>query len=174
MPEPAFRVTGIDELQAALTRLSAEVRAQAVTDGMQAGGNVIRAGMQARAPRRTGALRSKIEVNVSVSGGAGIAKIGPIRDAFYGGILERGAKPHLIRATAFQAGRTGRLRRRGAKVLASATKVYGRVVEHPGVTARHWMTDALREDSPRAIEVMRGVILDHVEKSAADAKAKGR
>lgn len=162
-------VRGFAELQAKLANLASGVHAQVLTNGGHAGGNVIRAGMQQRAPRKTGFLNSHIENFVSVAGGVVTAKIGPQRDAFYGGIIQGGAKPHPIKVfvSARRARRGGLAKKKalsdGSRIFQSKGQPRG-VVLHPGIKPRHWMTDALVADSPRAIQVAGAAMWSEIDK----------
>lgn len=152
----AGEVRGLEDLQKALGGLSAQMRAQFLTDGLVAGANVIRAGMQTRAPRRTGFLNSHIEIQVSVASGVGTAKIGPQRDAFYGGILQQGTKAYPISPK----------RARGRRGKAKALKIGNRFVanaQRKPMPPRPFMTDALTQDSPRAIQVASQKIFDRID-----------
>lgn len=164
-------VTGTRDLIANLNRLNVAMKTQIVADAVQAGGGVLRDGMQSRALRfrKTGNLNSKIEVAVSVANGRGEARVGPSRDVFYGGILNQGAKPHVIKPfrsakTRRSAGGRGRGGGRPRKVLASSTKVYGPIVHHPGFPAHRFMTDTVQQDATRVLAVMAAAVrygIDH-------------
>src|SRR5689334_3565805 len=92
-------VTGFGPLQEKLSRLSRDVAAQVLADGVVAGANILRSSMQARALpfRRTGFLNSHFAVEFSIAGSVATAKVGPTREAFYGGIINRGARPHAVK-----------------------------------------------------------------------------
>jgi hypothetical protein len=146
VPSPYVTVRGLKDLGAALTKLDMAVKTQIVAEGIQAGAEEIRGLAAQLAPRRRGFLADHIVSVYSIASGLAQARIGPIRDAFYGGILNQGAKPHDIRPKRASKSRGARKR-----VLASSSKVYGRIVHHPGVPARPFLTVATVQGAPSAV-----------------------
>lgn len=168
-------VTGARDLIANLNRLNVVMKTQIVADAVQAGGNVMRSGMQARALRfrKSGALNSKFEVVVSVANGRGEARVGPSRDTFYGGIIQSGAKPHPIKVfvSARSARRGGRAKKKalsdGSRIFQSKGQPRG-VVLHPGFPARPFMTETVQQDAPRVLAAMADVVRAGIDRASAE------
>ena len=85
-------VEGLSEIEHAMENLSIQVNRRVLRDGLRAGAEVYRNGMSARAPERTGLLRSSITVRVKIGARGQVASIGPSKDAFYGRFLELGTR----------------------------------------------------------------------------------
>jgi hypothetical protein len=149
MPESIVTVRGLTDLSVALQKLNEAAKAEVLAEGIQAGADVIRGDAAAAASRRTGFLAGHITSVYSIASGVAEAHIGPTRDAFYGGILNQGAVPHDIRPK--RASRRGGAKK---KVLASSAQVFGRVVHHPGLAARPFLTDAASQGAGRATDAM--------------------
>jgi hypothetical protein len=149
MPEPLITVRGLTDLGVALQKLNEAAKTEVIAEGIQAGADVIRGDAAAAAPRRTGFLAGHVTSVYSIASGIAEARIGPTRDAFYGGILNQGAVPHDIRPK--RASRRGGARK---KVLASSARIFGRVVHHPGLVARPFLTDAAARGAARATDAM--------------------
>ncbi|MHB1042371.1 MAG: HK97-gp10 family putative phage morphogenesis protein [Eubacteriales bacterium] len=80
------KITGLKEAIENLNKLGKEVAERAKGSGLIAGARVLQAGMERRAPRRTGKLAGSIMIEIEGE----TAKIGPSADAWYGKFQEYG------------------------------------------------------------------------------------
>lgn len=87
-------ILGMDTLERRLAALSTKLRAQALGEAVQAGGEVIARAARARAPRRTGHLAEEGIASeiTNRSGTKAVAHVGPTKEAFYGRFVEKGTK----------------------------------------------------------------------------------
>ena len=165
MPEALVTVRGLTELSAALHQLGDAAKGEVLADGIRAGAEVLRVDVSDAAPRRTGRLARAIVTDYSSSApGLATARIGPAREVFYGGIVNQGASPHTIvprRASR----RTGARR----KVLASADRVFGRVVHHPGFAGRGYLAEAAERGTSAAVEAMARAMWFAIDRVVAGA-----
>lgn len=171
MPEPVVTIRGLGDLIAALRRVNVEARTTLLAQGIQAGAGVIQDGMAGLAPRRSGFLAGHMASVYSIANGVAEARIGPQRDAFYGGIVNQGAKPHTIRPFVNRKSRRLRGKGRGGRpvkrVLASSTQIFGSVVRHPGVRPLHFMQAAIQQERDRAVTTMARTIFLGIDRLAA-------
>lgn len=180
MPDPVVTVRGLKDLGAALQRLEEAVKTQILADGINAGAEVVALEMAQRAPRRTGRLAKNIETAYSIAYGVADARIGPGGDAFYGGILNQGAKPHRIpklrrRLRRFERAQGKTLKSINAEKgpLAFGGRVFSRV-NHPGVRARPFITTALAASQERAVAAMGRTIWAGIERVVASVPKGGQ
>jgi len=87
-------IFGMDTIERRLNGLSEKLRANALAEGAQAGGEVIARSARARAPRLSGRLAEKgvIAEIVERAGTKGVAGVGLTKAEFYGLIVEKGSK----------------------------------------------------------------------------------
>jgi HK97 gp10 family phage protein len=149
----SWSIKGLAQLDENLRRLSGDVAGKWVNGGLLKGAKVLAAQATANAPDRKGLLRSTIRVTRGSKSGddnrrdyyvvAGSRKKGG-GGAFYAGFVERGTKPHEIKA------RAG-----GALVFGGH---YASVVQHPGAKATHFMESAARTKANDAVNAYAGYI----------------
>lgn len=89
-----IRVEGAKALDAALGQLADDMQAEILMMAAEAGAEVLQAGMERRAPRRTGELAGGIGIKVRETAEGAEADIGPTKDAFYGMFQELGTVRH--------------------------------------------------------------------------------
>jgi HK97 gp10 family phage protein len=93
-------VKGLSKLEENLRALPDNLARKAVKAAVKDGGDVIQNEMVRLAPRNTGFLASHIVVQVKMDKfGEAVAKIGPAKDAFWGGFNEFGTR--FMRAQPF-------------------------------------------------------------------------
>jgi hypothetical protein len=139
--------------------------------------------MERRQPHRTGRGQLVLVADPPRDGAAAL-HIGPDRHSFALGILEVGAKPHVIKPrvvrlrrklATFVARNPDRLRealnaiRVSPGVLASKERIFGRVVRHPGVHEYRFMRGTLESDGPRSTAAVRDAFWAELERIAAAA-----
>lgn len=83
-------VTGEREILARLDAIGKELAGSIKMKALQVGAEVLKAGMERRAPRRKGRLAGSIVIEIEDD----IAKIGPSKKAFYGRFQEYGTSRH--------------------------------------------------------------------------------
>lgn len=110
MPEVTTKVSGLKELKANLEKLGADVAKGVMTEGLEAGGKVLMAGILPRTPVREGELAAHITMatEVAPSGTAGEVKVG------------FGKQGHIARFVEF-----------GHKMVTHEGKQVGHVPAHP-------------------------------------------
>jgi HK97 gp10 family phage protein len=143
-----FAVDGADELQAALSRLSNESRPKIMRAGLDVASSLVLDEMQARVPRDTGKLRSKLVRWINVrKGEVTSAAIGPkkVRGQWW-----------AARARWLEYGtRDGkRIRPRNTKAITPAPGEARASAEHRGIRAQPFMRPALDNNVQRIYRVM--------------------
>ena len=142
---------GFDELSDRLRGIEPKMRRNFMRGGMRALLAHLKKGAAKRIPSRTGALRRSLKTSTRIFPAQGIVE-GRLRtgaaisggklkgrDAWYGHIIERGAKPHVIEPSTRKALRIG-------------GRFFARV-KHPGIAARRFMERTAAEDLPRGREL---------------------
>lgn len=120
----------ISRLAEALKRTAAESQTTTM-DVMVQSANYIRNEMLALVPVRTGVLRNSIHIQVE----SDRVTIGPnLHQAPYGGYVEFGTRPHVIRAT----------RAKALKFSIGGTTVFAKKVNHPGTKPHPYVMPAFR------------------------------
>lgn len=144
---PVLDQAAFANVMAALADLPKEIELKVGRAAMRAAMKPMRDAVTAGAPQgRTGLLRSTIKLTTSARGGrisvrivAG-SRVKGGGGAWYAHIVERGAKPHPIRAK-----RGGVLRLHGGR--------FATAVEHPGFQGRRFMRNALYSGADSAISL---------------------
>lgn len=150
------KVKGLTELQRALNTLPARLEANVMRGALRAGARVLQAEARAHVPvgapsernarlygGRAGLLRDSIRVSVSLKRGTVMARVvagGKVKgggDAYYATMVEKGTKPHLIKAAK-------------GKALAIGGGAY-RSVMHPGAAPHPFMVPAFDASNHRAV-----------------------
>lgn len=140
-----IRLEGFKETTARLRGFPDKLRSNYMRGGMRALVAQLRKGARRRLTghTRTGALRRSIGVSTRVTGDLVTGKVyaGKIatagkfagHSAWYGHILEAGAKPHVIEP-------------KNGKAVAFGGNVFARINRHPGVRAIRFMRDTATHD----------------------------
>ena len=146
MAELQVKLEGFEELEKRLRGFPERLRNNYMPGGMRALVATLQKGARRRVPSRTGALRRSIAISTRVNPDGVIGKVytgaaigaGKLkgRDAWYGHIIERGAKPHTITP-------------KTKKGLAFRGRVV-QSVKHPGIRGRYFMRDTEQQDFPAA------------------------
>lgn len=192
MSRAFVQVRGLDGLFLTLRRLDAAARAELLAVGANAGGEVLRDAVAAEAPRKSDFLAEHIGTTPpSIAGGKAEVRIGPAGDAFYGGILNQGAKPHKIRPFApkkrrgrrgnvnaatealLRGGRRRRVLSNGSQIFQSKGEPLG-TVRHPGVAANPFITRAFDRAGRAAIDAAGRAMWARVEQIAASTPKEAR
>lgn len=185
-------VRGLNGLFLTLRRLDAAAGAEILAVGANAGGEVLRDAVAAEAPRKRGFLAEHIGATApSIAGGQAEVRIGPSGDAFYGGIINQGAKPHTIRPFApkkrrgrrgnvttateslLRGGRRRRVLSNGSQIFQTKGEPLG-TVKHPGVTANPFITRAFDRAGRAAIDAAGRAMWARVEEIAASTPKGGQ
>lgn len=169
--ESGFTLRGADELDARLRALEGSaLRGPILERGLRAGAEVLREGMEARAP--SSAIASNIVVEYTPGDTrTAVAKVGPARvDVRIGGRkvflqalaywFEFGTRAHEIVARAF---RRGRRRVRGAARALFTPLGFFKSVRQPGMTARPFMRPTIDEDSEKAPRRIQSVVWNEIQ-----------
>lgn len=159
-----IKLEGFDDLKKRLDSFPSALRKKYMRNGMRALVAEMRKGARRRVPSRTGALRRSMGISTrllpdgAVQGkvftGAAIGA-GKLKgsDAWYGHLVERGTRPHVIRA------RSGRGLSVGGKVF--------KEVRHPGIRGRYFIRRTAQEDFGRANQLFNDYVLsrskEHIE-----------
>ncbi len=87
-------VEGLDELEHALLDTTVKKARKGMREALNAAGEVMRAAIEEKAPRRTGFLSSHIitKVKLSAKEDEGTVSVGPSKEAFYGVYDEFGTR----------------------------------------------------------------------------------
>ncbi len=162
-----IKLEGFNELNRRLRGFPDKLRKNYMRGGMRALVAFLRKGARRRVPSRTGALRRSIGISTrllpdgAVQGkvftgaaiGAGKLKG---RDAWYGHLVERGTKAHVIRS------RSGRGLSFGGKVF--------KEVKHPGIRGRYFIRDTANQDANQGQNIFR-VYVESRSKDFLEGKA---
>lgn len=153
-----INIQGATEIKRALSELPVKLEAKLLRAALKAGAQVILVDVQARTPVRQGALRASERVSVTTRRGVVHAKIisGGKRagaDVFYANWVERGTKPHLIRAKLAKRLRIGGVR---------ATVLFPIKVQHPGARAKPFMAPALAAKATEAVNAVAAYLRTHL------------
>lgn len=148
-----FEMKGLKQLEENLRRLRSDVAAKWVNGGLLAGTKVIAVRARGNVPVKSGLLKQSIRTRRGKKTDdnkrdyfvvAGSRKAGG-GGAYYAHIVERGAKPHIIK------GKGGGMLYFGGH--------YARSVKHPGVkNPTHFLESALRTEAQAAIGTFAGYI----------------
>ena len=152
-------VTGGAELAAALQQFGANIERNMMRGALRSGAQVIAEEAKSRVPVDSGELKDSIRVRagrirngkvmyyVQAGSSKPIKKKGPngkveYKNPWYAHLVEFGVRAHVIIA----GGAT-----KAGKVLASAARVLGEKVDHPGTQAKPFMRPALDNKADDAI-----------------------
>lgn len=157
-----MHIEGGAELFKALGELPVKIERRVLRGALRAGAKVIEEEAKRRVPVKTGALRDSIRVSTSARGGqvtatikAGGKKGGQV---YYAHLVEYGSAPHVI----LPGGGT-----KAGKVLASAARILGEKVDHPGSAPHQFMRPALDTQAQAALDAMADYARTRIEKEAA-------
>lgn len=124
------KISGLAQLDQALSTLAPRIVANIVRGGLRAGGKVIEAAAKEAAPQRTGKLAATIRTRSGIRRGVPQARVVVgSKEVWYAHLVEFGTQPHEIRPA-------------GAKSLFLAG-LLREVVAHPGAGARPFMRPAM-------------------------------
>jgi HK97 gp10 family phage protein len=166
MAKTQVRITGARQLEAVLKKLPHEIRGRVLDAAMRAGGRVLQQELKATAPvgakphPKYGHLRDNVRVIRVKRSKASAHFAVSVGRAFWAIWLEFGAAPHVIEPRGEKLRRyvaRRRIRRDVSRfvkrtLLADQGQVFGRKVDHPGVTARPWMRPAFDKVSLRMLD----------------------
>ena len=133
-----FKVDGLANIQRAMKELPERVARNVLTSAVRAGGQVIRKDALSR-------IRDKkaiILVKRRSPKGTALFSVGLTKEKWKLRFLEFGTAPHVIKS------KTG-------KNMTDGSTFFGRVVRHPGMSARPFLRPAFDGNIMRAIEVIR-------------------
>lgn len=161
--EIGIKIKGLAEMDQALTAFPTRVQRAMLGKSLRAAAKVVQAAARANVPVETGTLRRALAVRslkrngTASKMGVGIrsikrsfanssanrrqgraGKVYLVPAAYYGRYLEFGAKRHPIVA-------------RG-KVLAGNGRIFGKKVNHPGVTPRPFLKPALERNTTQVLQ----------------------
>lgn len=144
-----MEITGLRELNKALTKLPERIERNIMSSAVRAGANEIKKA----AVTNLGGKKSDIVVKKSrAPKGTTQYKIGINADKWYLQFKEFGTKPHVIKSK---------------KLMSDGSTVFGRVVDHPGQAAKPFLRPAFDENTRKAINAMAKKIKQRLEKEAA-------
>ncbi len=145
-----MEITGLKELNKRLTKLPERIEKNIMSAAVRAGANEIKKAAVAN----LGGKKSDIVVKKSrAPKGTTKYKIGINAKKFYLYFKEFGTKPHVIKS------------KKG--LLTDGSVVYGKVIDHPGQSAKPFLRPAFDENAHRAIDAMKKKIAQRLEKEAA-------
>lgn len=157
-----IKINGLAALQQALETLPTKVEGNMLRGALRAGAKVIATEAQRTSAfaDRTGELRKSIRVSARLRGGKATASIkAGGKKAWYAHIVERGAKPHLIKP-----------KQRKSLFLAGVLR---EVVHHPGATARPYMRPAMDGQAQAAVEAAASYLRGRLTKQGIDIPDQG-
>ena len=177
------RIVGAREMARVLKQLPDEIRKRALATAARAGARVIQAEATARF-RVSGAGTDRLLQITAQRGSNANAvtfAVTPTKKKWFLRFLEFGTRPHVIkpgrkarRALAQKFG--SRLGRQIAKrtnsdaqgVLANIAtgQIFGRIVHHPGIAARHPLESAVNDKAQEAIDAMGKTLGPAIERAA--------
>ena len=144
-----MEVTGLKELNKRLTKLPERIEHNIMSAAVRAGANEVKKAAVAN----LGGKKTDIVVKKSrAPKGTTKYKVGINAKKFYLYFKEFGTKPHVIKSK---------------KLMSNGETVFGRVVDHPGQSAKPFMRPAFDENIPQAIAAMAKKIKQRLEKEAA-------
>jgi HK97 gp10 family phage protein len=149
-------IEGADELERRLRELPVKLEKKILRAACRAAAKVIQQEVEARVPRKTGALAESIRVSTSFSASKGEVRAKVVaggKQAFYATFVEKGTKPHIIRAKVVK-----RLAIGGAGIAA----VFPISVQHPGARAMPFMVPALEAKFEDAVDAAGKYIAEHL------------
>ena len=144
MTATRFTVTGGDEIVRKLRALGVNMeRAQEVV--LRAGAEVVRQAAADNVRSASSSVASDITVQrVGDEGGAMVVGVAPTRKTWYAVFLERGTRPHTVKA------RSGK----ALRFIGPSGDVYRRSIQHPGTKARPFMRPAADENHERIVNAV--------------------
>lgn len=140
------------ELQKQFKRMGAAVTRSQLLDALEAGGEVVRAAANAKAPGPHVVMQRDKQIVETLA----TVSIGPDKAHWYYRFAETGAQPHEISP------RT-RKRLRAVKFTSGGEVEFARVVAHPGMGARPFLRPAILENERRAAEVTAAALVKQAE-----------
>jgi HK97 gp10 family phage protein len=163
-------VTGMRELDRALSVLPDNIAQKVLKQAVAAGASVMKREAKRRCPKRTGRLAKSIAMKFKRIGrgsrrGRVFYQVGPKEK--YGHLVEFGTGPHIIKPSV---NRRIKLKARGEKVSdywgLGYKGRFGKKVKHPGATAQPFLRPAFDESSDQIIKAMQRRIRTGVEKES--------
>lgn len=177
MQSTTLKTEGIRELEQALVQLGKKAGLNALTGSLRDSAKpIVKAARQA-APRKTGKLRRGIRTEtfrgkgVSSSNSVATLQIGFKRStAWYGQILERGAKAHRIPNKNVGRGKNKRTNKVKLKI---GDKVFS-AVNHPGTKSYPILEDSFNSNYRKALQILQvrlrqRIILETIKKYGKSA-----
>ncbi len=122
-------IKGEAELMGRLNAMSANIKKDISHDALLEGAKIVQQAQEAKAP---GQVAQHIEIEIDTSTGVPKATIGPHKDYWQGVFVEFGVRPHTISA-------------KNKTVLSDRAQVFGKEVDHPGLTAEPFVRPSLDE-----------------------------
>jgi len=137
-------ITGEAELMNRLNAMANDLKKDITKEALIAGAEIVKRAAESKAH---GSVAQHIEIE-TIFVGQGLPKvlIGPDKDHWYAAFQEFGAKRHTIKIGA------------GKKILSDGSEVFGREVNHPGVTAKPFMRPAIDDNEAQVKAAMMAVI----------------
>ncbi len=145
-----MEVTGLKELNRALSKLPGRIHNNIMTAAVRAGANIVK---EEAARNLDGKKKDIVVAKSRAPKGTTLFKIGPSSGKWYLKFKETGTKPHVIKSK--------------KKALADGTEFFGLVVDHPGQPAAPFLRPALDENVPKIVEAMAKKTRERLEKEAA-------
>ena len=144
MTATKFVVTGGADIVRKLKELGVNMeRAQEIV--LRAGAEVVRQAAADNVRSVSSSVASDITIQrVGDEGGAVVIGIAPTRKTWYAVFLERGTRPHTVKA------RSGK----ALRFIGPSGDVYRRSIQHPGTKARPFMRPAADENHERIVNAV--------------------
>jgi HK97 gp10 family phage protein len=157
-----IQVKGLKELADVLEQLPIELQKKALRPALREAGEIIGEEAKRLAPSESGELRGKIKVVVRVDPGIGGEAYASVRSGSRKShLIEFGTAAHKIIAG---------VKKSAKKALASAEKVFGKSVEHPGNRPQPFMRPAFDTKHKEALDKfttrLREAIISTVKRAA--------
>lgn len=143
----------VEELRRKLGKLAASVQREALGRALMAGGEVIEAAANAKAPGPN--IHAEIDKELTPTLAA--VSVGPDKRHWYYQFAETGAQPHEI-------GPKRRSQLKAIRFSGAQGDVFARVVSHPGAPARPFLRPAIVENEQRALEATYAALVLELEK----------
>jgi HK97 gp10 family phage protein len=166
MANDIYEVKGLKELAEVLEELPLELQRKALRPALREAGEVIAEEARRQAPSKTGDLRKKIRLFLKVDPGIGGEAYVAVRSGSrISHLIEFGASAHKIIAG---------IGKSTKKALASAEKVFGKSVGHPGNRPKPFLRPAFDTKHREALDKfstrLRESIISTVKRAAKKAR----
>lgn len=142
MKQGQMKVEGGKELAKLLRALPDKVADKLMANATSAGGRKLAKAIAQKTPVDTGRLRDSIKAKRDRKAKYTFTmKVGPVgKGRFYAHLVEFGSAPHVIKVS------------KKKRVLSNGRDVFGKIVQHPGISAKPFMRPALDESAEAVIK----------------------